>query len=52
MYADFKLFNFLVQQHENSKPTESNTIVKYILFDFILMNFSLVWNKYGCNTNF
>ena len=29
--VDFKPFDFLVQQHENTKPTESNT-TKYILF--------------------
>ena len=32
--VDFKPFNFLVQQHENTKPTESNPI-KYILFGFV-----------------
>ena len=30
----FKPFNFLVQQHENTKPTESNT-TNYILFGFV-----------------
>jgi hypothetical protein len=32
--VDFKPFNFLVQQHETTKPSESNTI-KYILFGFV-----------------
>jgi hypothetical protein len=30
----FKPFNFLVQQHENIKPNESNT-TKYTLFGFV-----------------
>jgi hypothetical protein len=32
--VDFKPFNTLMQQHENTKPTESNT-TKYILFGFV-----------------
>jgi uncharacterized protein YlaI len=32
--VDFKPFNFFVQQHEKTKPTESNT-TKYILFGFV-----------------
>ena len=33
-YVDFEPFNFLVQQHGNTEPTESNT-TKYILFVFV-----------------
>ena len=32
--VDFKPFIFLVQQHENTKPTECK-IAKYILFGFV-----------------
>ena len=42
----FKPFNFLVQQHENTKPTERNTIT-CTLFGFVWTNFSL----YACHTN-
>ena len=34
-HVDFKPFNFLVQQHENTKPTKSNIILKNKLFGFI-----------------
>jgi hypothetical protein len=34
--GDFKTFNFFVQQHETTKPTEINTI-KYILFGLVCM---------------
>ena len=34
IHVDLKPFNFLVQQHENTKPIESNTIKK-TLFGFI-----------------
>ena len=46
--VDFEPFNFLVQQHENTKPTKSNT-TNYILFDFVGMEFSLVQNEYACH---
>ena len=39
--ANFRPINFLVQQHENTEPTESNT-TKYIQLSFISMDFSLV----------
>ena len=39
--VDFKPFNFVVQQHESTEPTESNT-TNYILFGFVCMEFSLV----------
>ena len=32
IHVDFKPFNILVQQHENTKPTESNTIKNYIVW--------------------
>ena len=32
--AHFKPFNFLVQQHNNTQPTESNT-TKYVLIGFV-----------------
>jgi hypothetical protein len=32
--VDFEPFNFFVQQHENTKPTKSNT-TKYKLFGFV-----------------
>ena len=32
IHVNFKPFNFLVQQHENIKSTESITIKKYIVW--------------------
>ena len=49
--VDFKPFNLLVQEHEYTEPTVSNT-TNYILFSFVEMDFSLIWNEHACHTTF
>jgi hypothetical protein len=41
LHVDFKPFDFLVQQHENTEPTESN-INKYIYF-LVLFEWISLW---------
>ena len=52
IHVDLKIFNFLVQQHENTKPTKSNTIKNDIIVWLRLNEFLSVKNEYACHTNF
>ena len=40
--VDFKPFNFLVQQHENTEPTESNP-TKYSLYCLVSFEWIYLW---------